>query len=138
MIATYPPLRSWRAAQILGWLVGAGAGTWVLTAPPQSYQGIGLLLTLAWGGMLLLGSIVALAGILTRRYRIELPGLTMTLGGLGVYCYLSWEQTLTTAPGSGPRTLLLMLLIGVVASRVCILLHAAREARRLAAREPPA
>lgn len=134
----YPPLRVWRVAMITGWAAGAGAGMWVLTAPPKSYEGIGLLLTLAWGGMLIAGSAAALAGTALRRYTVELPGATLALGGLTIYVYLSWVQTLTDSPGSGPRTLLLMLLAALILGRIAILLHVSREARRLIAREPPA
>lgn len=124
-----PPLRSWRVAMVTGWTAGIGAGAWVLASPPVSYEGIGLALTITWGIMLALGSALVAIGHLIQSYKIETPGLTLSLGGIVVYTYLSWEQVVTTSPGSGPRALLLVLLACLVVGRIRVLLHLDREAR---------
>lgn len=126
-----PPLRAWRAAMILGWMAGVASGTWVLADPPLSYQGIGLALTIAWGAMLAVGSGLTVAGHLTRRYKVELPGLVLALGGVVIYDFLSWQQTLTTSPGSGPRALLLVMLACMLIARIRVLIFMDRQARRL-------
>lgn len=126
-----PTLRTWRAAMILGWAAGVAAGAWVLADPPLSYQGIGLALTIAWGAMLVVGAGLSLIGHLTHRYKIELPGLVLALGGVVIYDYLSWEQTLTTSPGSGPRALLLMVLACLLIARIRVLIYLDRQARRI-------
>lgn len=126
-----PTLRVYRVAMILGWIAGAAAGAWVLADPPLSYQGIGLALTIAWGAMLAVGSGLTVLGHLTQRYKIELPGLVLALGGVVIYDYLSWVQVLTTSPGSGPRALLLVLLACLIVARIRVLIYLDRQARRL-------
>lgn len=126
-----PPLRAWRAAMVAGWAAGVAAGAWVLISPPVSYEGIGLALTTMWGLMLVVGSgLCALAHAL-QRYKIELPGLILALGGVVIYGYLSWEQTLDSSPGSGPRALLLVFLACWITARVRVLIHLDRQARRM-------
>ena len=88
---------------VLGWVAGMGAGAWVLVSPPQSYDALGLTLTTVWGAFLLGGSLLVMAAHALRKYKIEIPGLVLALGGVVIYDYLSWLQTFTTAPGSGPR-----------------------------------
>lgn len=127
-----PPLRTWRVAMVVGWIAGIGAGAWVLIYPPVSYQGIGLALTIIWGAMLVIGSALTALGHITRRYKIELPGLVLALGGVVIYDYLSWEQTLGTSPGSGPRALLLVLLACVLIARIRVLMYLDRQARHMA------
>jgi len=117
---------------IVGWAAGVGAGAWVLADPPQSYSGLGLGLTIAWGVMLAVGSGLVTVGHVLRRYRIELPGLVLALGGVAIYAYLSWVQTLTESPGSGPRPMLLILLAAFIIARARALLHIDRQLRRLA------
>lgn len=126
-----PALRTWRASMIAGWLAGVGAGVWVLVNPPVSYEGIGLALTTAWGLMLAVGSGLCAIGHALRRYQVEMPGLVLALGGIVVYGYLSWEQTLTTSPGSGPRALLLVLLAAWIVARARALMHIDRQERRM-------
>lgn len=67
---------------IAGWLAGVAAGVWVIVSPPMSYEGLGLALTVTWGVMLALGSCLCVVAHLLRRYQIELPGLTLALGGI--------------------------------------------------------
>src|SRR5699024_6592708 len=118
-----PPLRTWRVAMVIGWAAGVAAGAWVLIDPRLSYDGLGVALTIVWGAMLALGSGLTAFGHLAQRYKIELPGLVLALGGVVIYDYLSWVQTLTTAPGSGPRALLLILLACVLIARIRVLLY---------------
>lgn len=127
-----PSLRTYRASMIAGWVAGIGAGAWVLADPPLSYQGIGLALTITWGAMLVIGSALTALGHITRRYKIELPGLVLALGGVVVYDYLSWQQTFTGSWGSGPRALLLILLACVLIARIRVLLYLDRQGRQLA------
>lgn len=133
-----PSLRTYRAAMVLGWAAGIGAGAWVLADPPLSYKGIGLALTIIWGAMLVLGSALTALGHITHRYKLELPGLVLALGGVVIYDYLSWQQTLTTSPGSGPRAMLLVLLACVLIARIRVLLYLDGQARHLAEMREPA
>lgn len=126
-----PSLKLWRVAMILGWLAGVAAGAWVVVEPPKSYEGIGLLLTTAWGVMLAVGSGLCVAGHLLRRYQVEVPGLVLALGGIVIYDYLSWQQTFGDSLGSGPRALLLVLLAAWIIARIRTLLHIDRQARRM-------
>ena len=98
-----PSLRVYRVATVLGWVAGMLAGAWVLVSPPQSYDALDLTLTTVWGAFLLGGSLLVAGAHLLRKYKIEIPGLVLALGGVVIYDYLSWLQTFTTAPGSGPR-----------------------------------
>lgn len=126
-----PDLRIWRAAMVLGWAAGTAAGVWVLVSPPKSYDGLGLILTTMWGIMLAVGSLLVTIGHITRRYQVEIPGLVIALGGITLYAYLSWWQTLTDSPGSGPRALLLLLLAGFIVGRIRLLLRIDQIARRM-------
>lgn len=126
-----PSLKTWKVAMCLGWAAGVTAGVWVLASPPKSYDGIGLALTIAWGVMLAAGSLLALLGHILRTYQVELPGLVIALGGVAVYGYLSWEQTFTDSPGSGPRACLLVLLAAFLVARARVLLYIDRRARRI-------
>ena len=130
----YPPPAQqwWRVLQIIGWSAGIVMGAWVLINPPNSYEKLGSTLTLVWGAMMCVGSLIVLAGHLTRRYRIEVPGLFLAAGGVVIYCYLSWVAAFTYSPGSGPRALALTLLACQIAARIVYLLHADREAQKAA------
>lgn len=125
-----PNLRAWQVVMAVGALAGVAAGTWVVVSPPKSYDQIGLALTIAWGVMLAIGSGVALIGQLTRKYKVELPGLVLALGGVAIYDYLSWQQTLGDSLGSGPRALLLITLACFILARIIMLIFIDREARR--------
>ena len=107
-----PPLRVYKVAMMVGWIAGMVAGAWVLVSPPKSYDALDLTLTAVWGAFLLGGSLLVACAHAFRKYKVELPGLILALGGVVIYDYLSWLQTFTTAPGSGPRALLLILQIG--------------------------
>ena len=117
---------------VLGWVAGMVAGAWVLVSPPKSYDALDLALTTVWGAFLLGGSLLVGAAHAFRKYKIEIPGLVLALGGVVIYDYLSWLQTFTTAPGSGPRACLLVLLAALLVARIRLLMHIDRQARRMA------
>lgn len=117
---------------VLGWVAGMVAGAWVLVAPPKSYDGLGLALTTVWGLFLLGGSLLVAASHALRKYKVEVPGLILALGGVSIYAYLSWVQTFTDSPGAGPRACLLLVLAAHLVARIRILMHIDRQARRMA------
>ena len=127
-----PELRVHKVAMVLGWVAGMVAGAWVLVSPPKSYDAIGLALTTVWGAFLLGGSLLVACAHAFRKYKIEIPGLVLALGGVVIYGYLSWYQTLTDSLGSGPRACLLLVLAAHLIARIRILMHIDRQARRMA------
>ena len=127
-----PPLRVYKVAMIVGWVAGMVAGAWVLVSPPKSYDALDLTLTTVWGVFLLGGSLLVAGAHAFRKYKIEIPGLVLALGGVVIYDYLSWLQTFTTAPGSGPRACLLVVLAALLVARIRLLMHIDRQARRMA------
>ena len=112
-----PSLRVYKVAMIVGWVAGMVAGAWVLVSPPKSYDALDLALTTVWGAFLLGGSLLVTCANAFRKYKVEIPGLVLALGGVVIYDYLSWLQTFTTAPGSGPRACLLILLAALQIGR---------------------
>ena len=127
-----PPLRVYKVAMVVGWVAGMGAGAWVLVSPPKSYDALGLTLTAVWGAFLLGGSLLVTGAHVFRKYKVEIPGLVLALGGVVIYDYLSWMQTFTDSPGSGPRACLLIVLAALLVARIRILMHIDRQARRMA------
>ena len=127
-----PSLRVYKVAMVVGWVAGMLAGAWVLVSPPKSYDALDLALTTVWGAFLLGGSLLVGAAHAFRKYKVEIPGLVLALGGVVIYDYLSWLQTFTTAPGSGPRACLLILLAALLVARIRLLMHIDRQARRMA------
>ena len=127
-----PPLRVYKVAMVLGWVAGMVAGAWVLVAPPKSYDALGLALTTVWGAFLLGGSLLVMIANAFRKYKVEIPGLILALGGVVIYDYLSWLQTFTSAPGSGARACLLILLAALLVARIRLLMQIDRQARRMA------
>src|SRR5690606_39866468 len=79
---TVPDLRVYRVAMTLGWLAGAAAGACVLVSPPVSYVGLGAVLTGVWGAFLAVGSVVVAVSHAVRKYKSEVPGLVLVLGGV--------------------------------------------------------
>lgn len=130
-----PRLCSWTLVMVLGALQGLGAGLWVIVSPPRSYEGIGATLTLIWGVLIAAGSALVLIGHILRVHQIEVPGIAFALGGMSIYIYLSWEQTLSTSPGSGPRALFLGQLGCFYLARLFLLLYIDRKARARKSRE---
>ena len=118
-----PSLRVYKVAMVVGWVAGMVAGAWVLVSPPKSYDALDLALTTVWGAFLLGGSLLVAGAHAFRKYKVEIPGLVLALGGVVIYDYLSWLQTFTTAPGSGPRACLLILLAALLVARIRILMH---------------
>ena len=127
-----PPLRVHKVAMVLGWVAGMVAGAWVLVSPPKSYDALDITLTTVWGAFLLGGSFLVACAHAFRKYKVELPGLVLALGGVVIYDYLSWVQTLTDSLGSGPRACLLLVLAALLVARIRILMHIDRQARRMA------
>ena len=127
-----PSLRVYKVAMVVGWVAGMVAGAWVLVSPPKSYDALDLALTTVWGAFLLGGSLLVAGAHVFRKYKVEIPGLVLALGGVVIYDYLSWLQTFTTAPGSGPRACLLILLAALLVARIRLLMHIDRQARRMA------
>lgn len=127
-----PQLRVYKVAMVLGWVAGMVAGAWVLVAPPKSYDAIGLTLTAVWGAFLLGGSLLVVVANVFRKYKVEIPGLVLALGGVAIYDYLSWVQTFTSAPGSGARACLLIVLAAHLVARIRVLMNIDRQARRMA------
>ena len=127
-----PSLRVYKVAMVVGWVAGMLAGAWVLVSPPKSYGALDLTLTTVWGAFLLGGSLLVAGAHVFRKYKVEIPGLVLALGGVVMYDYLSWLQTFTTAPGSGPRACLLILLAALLVARIRLLMHIDRQARRMA------
>ena len=127
-----PELRVYKVAMVVGWVAGMGAGAWVLVSPPQSYDALGLTLTTVWGAFLLGGSLLVMAANVFRKYKVEIPGLVLALGGVVIYDYLSWLQTFASAPGSGARASLLIVLAALLVARIRLLMHSDRQARRMA------
>ena len=127
-----PSLRVYKVAMVVGWVAGMVAGAWVLVSPPKSYDALDLTLTTVWGAFLLGGSLLVAGAHLLRKYKVEIPGLVLALGGVLIYDYLSWLQTFTTAPGSGPRACLLIVLAALLVARIRLLMHIDRQARRMA------
>lgn len=128
MPTPHPPLSDRLGGVLIGLCVAA-AGAWVLIDPPKSYEGLGSLLTTAWGILLVAGGLLVALGQGARSYKIELPGTILSLGGLAIYAFLSWQQTLGDSPGSGPRALLITA-GALVAARILIgLVRTSRDAR---------
>lgn len=130
-----PRLWSWTLVMMLGALQGLGAGLWVIVSPPVTYEGIGATLTLVWGVLIAVGSALVLLGHALRIHQVEVPGLAFALGGMAIYVYLSWEHTIGTSPGSGPRALFLGQLACFYLARLILLLYIDVKARARKSRE---
>lgn len=74
------------------------SGIGVLVWTPQSYEGISLAFTYAWGAFQVLGGGVALIALLARRVLWEWRVVLLAALGVGLYAGLSWVQVLTEAP----------------------------------------
>ena len=80
-----PPLRVYKVAMVVGWVAGMVAGAWVLVSPPKSYDALDLTLTTVWGVFLLGGSLLVAGAHVFRKYKVEIPGLVLALGGVVIY-----------------------------------------------------
>lgn len=92
---------------VTGWAVIAAVAPWILHFPPVTYKGLGLIAGVGWGILVGVGALVTLAGHLTRRHEVEIPGLLLLSTGLIIYVILSWQTVLDGSEGSGARALLL-------------------------------
>ena len=92
---------------VLMYALAAGVAPWILAFPPVSYEGFGLVASVGWGILVGVGAVLMLVGELKRSHYVELPGVMLAGAGLLTYTMLSWEQTLSSSPGSGARALLI-------------------------------
>ena len=92
---------------VLMYALAAGVAPWILTFPPVSYEGFGLVASVGWGILVGVGAVLMLIGELKRSHYVELPGAMLMGAGLLTYAMISWEQTLNVSPGSGARALLI-------------------------------
>ena len=92
---------------VLMYALAAGVAPWILTFPPVSYEGFGLVASVGWGILVGVGAVLMLIGELKRSHYVELPGVMLMGAGLLTYAMISWEQTLNVSPGSGARALLI-------------------------------
>ena len=121
----------WRAIMVAGALGGVASGIWVLASPPQSYAALDGPVSVLWGVLLIVGSVSVLAGIILRRYRIEMAGLWPALAGVFLYAGLSWNSTLTTSPGAGARACLIVMLACWIGGRLRQLHLVDKKVRRM-------
>lgn len=98
------------------YLWGTVAGIAVLTYPPRTYIGTDLIITVAWGVILLASSTIAVIGVLTRRYALEWAACYAIAAGIALYAYLSWGSV-PGSLGSIPRAAILTGVIGVPLAR---------------------
>ena len=108
--STYARVRSKgrTALFVIGWLACVALAPYILVFPPVSYEGFGLVASVGWGVMAGAGAALILIGNLRKAYLVEAPGIMLTTAGVAVYTLLSWEQTISVSPGSGPRALLMV------------------------------
>lgn len=126
-----PPSRWHTVILAASWTIGGIAAPWILTFPPVSYEGLGLVASVGWGVMFGIGAVLIAAANVREEYRLELPGIGLVLGGLAVYLILSWHQTLTGSTGSGARAIILVPFAGVMLARGLRLWSHHRSMRRL-------
>ena len=117
---------------VLMYALAAGVAPWILTFPPVSYEGLGLVASVGWGVMAGAGAALILIGNLRKAYLVEAPGIMLTTAGVAVYTLLSWEQTISSSPGSGPRALLMVtFLTAFLLDRALELLEYRRTLKRI-------
>ena len=96
---------------VIGWLACVALAPYILVFPPVSYEGFGFVASMGWGVMAGAGAVLILIGNLRKAYLVEAPGVMLTTAGVAIYAILSWEQTITSSPGSGLRALLMVTFI---------------------------
>lgn len=92
---------------VAGWVTVALTAPWIITYPPVTYEGLGLVAGVGWGVLVGIGALLMLAGHLTRRHEVEIPGLLFLGTGLAIYVILSWQTVVSGSEGSGAQALLL-------------------------------
>ncbi|QCR53194.1 hypothetical protein C1N80_06110 [Brachybacterium sp. SGAir0954] len=104
-----------RVVRIAAYVALLISGIGVLVWTPQSYEGISLAFTYAWGIFQVLGGGVALIALLARRVLWEWRVVLVAALGVGFYAGLSWVQVLTEAAvhtaRAGDITALFLLLV---------------------------
>ena len=124
--------KSRTALFIIGWLACVALAPYILVFPPVSYEGFGFVASVGWGVMAGAGAVLILIGNLRKAYLVEAPGVMLTTAGVAVYALLSWEQTLTSSPGSGLRALLMVtFLTAFLLDRALELLEYHKALRRI-------
>ena len=117
---------------VIGWLACVALAPYILVFPPVSYEGFGLVASVWWGVMAGAGAALILIGNLRKAYLVEAPGIMLTTAGVAVYTLLSWEQTISSSPGSGPRALLMVtFLTAFLLDRALELLEYRRTLKRI-------
>lgn len=126
-----PPFRWHTIILVTTWAVGGLVAPWIITFPPVTYQGFGLVASYGWGVMFGVGALLIAVAHAREDYRIELPGTGLVLGGLLVYLMLSWHQVGTGSIGAGSRAIILVPVVGERAARIIRLWSHHRSMRRL-------
>lgn len=120
MTNNLPPTRGEARVRALAYAFMAASGTWVLITPPVTIQGtIGAAFTVAWGVLLALGAVAAVAAW-RMKWRVEYAVLPLLIAGVAIYALAVWTgvpTTVTRGPqasvltaftlGLGPRLLAL-------------------------------
>lgn len=79
-----------RLLQFGVYLSMAGAGTFILLAPPLSFQSvIGSALVIILGSFVLLGSLLGLVAVLPGIWWLERVGIISLMTGLSIYCIVA-------------------------------------------------
>lgn len=117
-----PPSRWHTALLVVSWAVGGIVAPWILAFPPVTYQGLGLVASYGWGVMFGAGALLIALANAREEYRLEIPGVSLVLGGLAIYLILSWGQVAAGSTGSGSRALILIPFAGQSLARLLRLL----------------
>lgn len=116
---------------ILGWATAVAVAPWILTFPPVTYEGLGLVAGVGWGVLTGAGAALSLIGHLARRHEVELPGMILLGTGLVIYAALSWATVAEGSTGSGARALLLVAACFFIADRMLELIDWHLDLRRI-------
>lgn len=116
---------------VAGWLTIGLVAPWILTFPPITYRGLGLVAGVGWGVLVGIGALLTLIGLLKRRHEVELPGLILLGTGLVIYAFLSWQSVFEGSTGSGARALMLVGGAYLIAERGLELLEWILDLRRI-------
>lgn len=116
---------------VLMWSFGIAVAPWIITYPPVSYQGLGLVASVGWGVMVGAGSVFMLIGHLLRSHQWEIPGVILCATGFFVYALVSWQQVFEGSVGSGSRALLMCMFFCWVLLRGDVLIGYHRTLKRV-------
>jgi len=126
-----PPSRWHTIILVLGWAIGGLAAPWILTFPPVTYEGLGLVASYGWGVMVGVGGLLIAFANAREEHRVEIVGRALATGGLAVYCILSWAQVIEGSAGSGSRALILIPFIAEMTARTVRLMAHHRRIGRM-------